>query len=226
MRLLDGQKVVFFGDSITRGFFGSNYIDALRHLFNRNSIDIDFKFINAGRDGDMVGDLLHRVREDVLPHNPNWVVVLVGLNDLFYESMYMTRLSMEGEERKSHALRHMIGHFKDSYSELIDILEDEIENVVLCTTTIIEEDLNPGLQERLALINDAIRSLADMKGCELIELYDAFKDALAELKDEGHNEEYLLTVDGVHLNKQGAEVVAEKMFEFFRNSSISTRKSE
>jgi len=220
MRVQDGQKVAFFGDSITRGFFGSDYIDALRRLFDENSIDINFKFINAGRDGDTVGDLLHRAREDVLPHNPDWVIVLVGLNDLFYESMYMTRLSMEGEERKSHALKHMIEHFKDSYSELIDILEDEIENVVLCTTTIIEEDLNPGLQERLALINDAIRSLSYMKGCELIELHDTFKDALTELKDKEHTNGYLLTVDGVHLNKRGAEIVALKMFEFFKNSSI------
>jgi lysophospholipase L1-like esterase len=41
----------------------------------------DVELINAGVGGDTVENLLRRVATDVIPHDPNWVLVLIGAND-------------------------------------------------------------------------------------------------------------------------------------------------
>ncbi|MHB8841338.1 MAG: SGNH/GDSL hydrolase family protein [Candidatus Aquicultor sp.] len=217
MKLDDEQIVVFFGDSITKANLGSNYINALKKLFAEHSIDNRFDFVNAGRDGDMVDDLVRRVEDDVLTLGPDWVVVLVGINDVFYESIIMTRLSMEGPDRRSHAYRHLVEHFKSNYTSLIDAIRGDIQNVALCTTTSVEGALSADIVEKLALVNDAIRDLAEAKGCQLIDVNRAFKSRLEKLVEEEPNKEFHLTADGVHLNKHGAQVVAETLFEFFMN---------
>lgn len=215
MKLDDEQIVVFLGDSITRANFGSNYINALKKLFLEKSITNNFEFINAGQDGDMIDDLLRRVEDDVLSHGPDWVVVLIGINDVFYESIIMARLAMEGPERRSHAYRHLVEHFKSNYTKLIDVIREDIQNLAICTTTATEGVMSYDIVEKLALVNDAIRELAETKGCRLIDVNQAFKISLEQLTVEKPHREYHLTVDGVHLNKHGAQVVADAMFKFF-----------
>ncbi|MBE0446677.1 MAG: hypothetical protein IBX64_00940 [Actinobacteria bacterium] len=215
MKLKDGQTIVFFGDSITRGNVGSNYITALKRLLSEYSTSNNFHFINAGRDGDMVEDLLQRVENDVLSLGPDWVVVLAGINDVFYESILMEDMPMDNPMREPSIHRRMVEHFTDNYSSLIDILKDQVQNLAICTTTAVEGSMNLGITESLTPINDAIRSISYEKNCELIDLDFAIKENLAEMKKEGCYAEFSLTVDGVHLNERGARLVAKMMFEFF-----------
>lgn len=215
MRLHDGDKIVFFGDSITKANFGSNYINALTRLLSDNSVKNTFTFVNAGRDGDMVADLVSRAQLDVLSREPDWVVINIGINDVFYESIFMANPAMETEDGKRAGFKHMIGHFRHDYSSLIDILKGRIKNIALCTTTGIEGPTDLSIVERLAAVNDTIRMLAHENDCPLIDVATAFKERLGELRKAGHIEEYVLTVDGVHLNHRGAQVVADALFEFF-----------
>ncbi len=215
MKIKNGQTIVFLGDSITKANLGSNYITALDRLFAKHSINGDFQFVNAGRDGDMVDDLINRLESDVLTYNPDWVVTLVGINDVFYESILMAKLSMSSPLRKPSAQQHMVEHFRENYSSLIGELKVEVKNLVICTTTAVEGGMSQGIKEKLALINDTIRALADEKDCELVDLSLTFKDHLEELRKENPRKEFLLTADGVHLNKHGAHLVAERLFEFF-----------
>ncbi len=217
MKLDDEQIVVFFGDSITKANFGSNYINALKKLFAEQQIENRFDFVNAGRDGDMVDDLVRRVEDDVLPLGPDWVVVLVGINDVFYESIIMTHLSMQGPDRRSHAYRHLVEHFKSNYTNLIGAIRTDVRNIAICTTTSVEGALSADIIDKLALVNDAIRDLAEIEGCHLIDINRAFKNRLEKLVEEDPGKEFHLTADGVHLNKYGAQIVAETMFQFFMN---------
>ena len=216
MRLQNGQSVVFFGDSITRGNFGSNYIDIIERLLSEHPRSANIRLINAGRDGDTVDGLKHRAQSDVLAYKPDWVVVLIGINDVLNASVSIAGLSMEssGERQSTH---HMIEHFTSSYLSLIDILKGPVKNLAICTTTVIEGSMGLSVEEKLALVNDTIRSISQVKNCGLIDLHLAFKKRVVELREEGKHAEFLLTVDGVHLNKRGAQLVAETMFQFFSN---------
>ena len=215
VKLKHNDVVVFFGDSITKGFFGSNYINALKKLVaGRPDVD-GFHFINAGRDGDMIDDLLLRVETDVICEAPAWVVVLVGINDIFYDAVMLSGPAPQNPTRESSLYDHMVKPFIASYSSLVDALVDGGTKVAICTTTGVEGDIGIGLREKLALVNDAIRSLAKSKQVELIDVHEAFKEHRARLQKAGNVPEHVLTVDGVHLSKEGARIVAEQVFEFF-----------
>lgn len=79
------MKIVFFGDSITEGWFEENspidyeevYHRKLAQLWNRTDIEI----INAGVGGDSAEKGYARIERDVISHQPDMAVVCFGLND-------------------------------------------------------------------------------------------------------------------------------------------------
>jgi len=73
------KVVIAFGDSLTRGFGvppGKNFVT---YLSEYTKIPI----INSSVTGDTSADALIRLKEDVLDHNPDVVLVLIGGNDFF-----------------------------------------------------------------------------------------------------------------------------------------------
>lgn len=79
------MKLVFLGDSLTEGHYGGSYVNALRSQFPGHEI------INAGVGGNTVLNLLNRLEDDVLNHEPDGVFVMVGGNDAISYSQPKTR---------------------------------------------------------------------------------------------------------------------------------------
>jgi lysophospholipase L1-like esterase len=69
------KKLVCFGDSITQGTIGDAYV---RHIAAQMQ---HLEVINAGIDGDTTYNLFQRLDTAVLQHNPDAVLIMVGLND-------------------------------------------------------------------------------------------------------------------------------------------------
>ena len=85
----DGQTVVFVGDSITdcgrRGpdaLYGNGYVKLAVDLITAKYPERRITFLNEGIGGNTVEDLRNRWHDDVLRHRPDWVSVMVGINDL------------------------------------------------------------------------------------------------------------------------------------------------
>ncbi len=85
----DGQTLVFIGDSITdcgrrdQAFpFGSGYVRFAIDLITARYPERDITYHNRGIGGDVSTGLLRRWSEDVLAHQPDWVSVMIGINDL------------------------------------------------------------------------------------------------------------------------------------------------
>ncbi len=83
----DGQRVVFAGDSITdadrelapplgQGFV-QRFVDLVHHRHPR----LEPRWFNRGVGGDITRDLSARWERDVLALEPDWVVLMVGIND-------------------------------------------------------------------------------------------------------------------------------------------------
>lgn len=79
------MKIVCLGDSLTWGGYGGSYVDELARLMPEHTI------INAGVGGNTVVNLLRRLDEDVLAHDPDAVLVMVGGNDAVSYSQPRTR---------------------------------------------------------------------------------------------------------------------------------------
>lgn len=87
--LKDGQTVVFAGDSITdcgrraaEAPFGAGYVRHAIELITARYPALKLKYFNEGIGGNTVVDLQNRWEDDVLRHQPDWITVKIGINDL------------------------------------------------------------------------------------------------------------------------------------------------
>ncbi len=83
-----GQTLVFTGDSITDAGrrntappLGQGYVRMTVDLLAARAPALGAKVINTGIGGDTVRDLRARWDRDVIDHQPDWLTVLVGVND-------------------------------------------------------------------------------------------------------------------------------------------------
>lgn len=87
--VLDGQLFLFQGDSITDcgrraasapfgGGYPSIFIERMTAAFPERKV----RYINKGISGDRVTGLRDRWEDDVIRHRPDWVSILIGINDL------------------------------------------------------------------------------------------------------------------------------------------------
>ena len=86
--LLDGQTYVFQGDSITdcgrrdsAAPYGAGYAGLVIDMFRAACPDRKVNFINKGIGGDNTRGLLERWDDDVIRYQPDWVSILIGIND-------------------------------------------------------------------------------------------------------------------------------------------------
>lgn len=74
----DGDRVVFYGDSITHGGY---YAKMLADFYLTRYPDRTVRFYNAGVAGDNAGAAMSRFDEDVSRWNPTVVALMFGMND-------------------------------------------------------------------------------------------------------------------------------------------------
>lgn len=86
----DGQKMVLIGDSITDcgrrelsgGPLGNGYAAFFVDLVTAKYPERKIRFVNKGISGNTVLDLEARWGADVVAERPNWLSVMIGINDL------------------------------------------------------------------------------------------------------------------------------------------------
>ena len=120
----DGQTIVFAGASITdcgrrgpQAPFGGGYAKNIVDLVTIRYPERNITYFNEGIGGNTVVDLRNRWHDDVLIHNPDWLTVLIGINDLHrtlnggdpvapdrYEKNYREILSLTKEKCGSRLL--------------------------------------------------------------------------------------------------------------------------
>lgn len=87
--LQDGQTVVFAGDSITdcgrrdaERPYGEGYVRRTIELITARYPQRRINYFNEGISGNTVQDLKERWHDDVLRHQPDWVTIKIGINDI------------------------------------------------------------------------------------------------------------------------------------------------
>lgn len=186
--LEDGQKIVFLGDSISEAADG--YVRVVEDMIHAIAPDLRITCINAGVSGNKVGDMLERMGEDVIAHDPDWITVSVGINDVWH--------GFNGTP---------IDVFRRKYDEMVRRLGDQtVARLALFTTTVIGEDLESEANRRLIEYNDFIRETATKRKALLVPMNEAFHKALSAWHRVG--DELRFTTDGVHMTPMGNYLMA------------------
>jgi lysophospholipase L1-like esterase len=199
------QKVVFFGDSITQaGAKPGGFIVKMTDALAQKNLSADYELMGAGIGGNKVYDLYLRMDDDVLAQDPDVVFIFIGVNDIWHKT-----LSGTGTD---------IDKFEKFYVAIINKLLDRHIRVLLCTPAVIGEktDFTNQQDGDLNAYSQVIRNLAQKFHCGLVDLHEIFHNY--ELKNNpGNKESGILTLDKVHLNEAGNQLVADKMLEALLN---------
>jgi lysophospholipase L1-like esterase len=222
--------IVFFGDSLTEGRIGASYVERVQAGLAGQA-----HVINAGINGDTVLNLRRRIARDVAAHDPDLVVVLVGLNDLgTVYARHVQRVYYHLAKRNPLPLTPQ--RFGQGYRALVAELRVQTRaRLVLCTPTTLGEHPGAPIQSLVEAYVAVVRTVAHQEGLALIDLRAAFVEALAldprpgqpyhllvavrdmlavrsgrtTYADLTARRGYRLLCDGVHLAEAGADLAAQ-----------------
>jgi lysophospholipase L1-like esterase len=197
--LKKGDRIVFFGDSITGlGNKGDGYIQVIREHFAEKKKDLEIECIGAVQSGNKVPGLQKRVdKEVIINKKPNIVVIYIGINDVWH-----------GQKKAEN------GTSPDAYEaglkEIIGKCTKAGAQVLLCTPSVIGEIPGGGnaLDAKLDEYAAISRKVAKELNINVCDLRKAFVDYL-EANNPKKRETGVLTRDRVHLNPAGNRFVAQ-----------------
>jgi lysophospholipase L1-like esterase len=164
----NGRRVVFLGDSITT-------------LWRLNEYFPDEDFINRGIIGQLSGQLLTRIRADVVALKPSALVLQAGTFDL--------------------ARNVALPTIEDNFTSIADIAESNNIKLIVTSLLPVSEAHKERPQAAIVALNDWIKSFCARRACNYVDFYTVLADAqgvmLADVSD-----------DGLHPNSKGYRLMA------------------
>lgn len=222
------MKIVFFGDSLTWGGYGGDYVGEIR-----SKVGERHEIINAGVGGNTVVNLSRRLESDVLPHEPDAVFIMVGGNDAVSYSQPDSRPYY----RKAMALPNGYvepDEFRREYRHILgELLANHIQPYVALEPT----EANPTVVATMQQFNANAREAAAAHNVPVLDLFAHFvPDEIPErrpisirfIQQIGDREragwqdwykaqvegDYAYTFDGVHWTPRAAAEAAALIIPF------------
>lgn len=194
------NRVIFFGDSITeQGIKPGGYVTKIDSLCKLENKSDQYDFVGAGVSGNKVYDLYLRLEDDVLNKNPDIVIIFIGVNDVWHKASKGTGTDPD--------------KFEKFYQAIINKIKAKGSKIVLCTPATIGErtDFSNAQDGDLNEYSVIIRDIAKKNGLQIIDLRKIFHEYGLQ-NNPDNKDRGVLTVDGVHLNPKGNELVAGEMW--------------
>ena len=193
------------GDSITdscrtrpagEGLFdpyGKGYVNMVKAFLDARYPECPVRLINKGNGGDTVRELAARWQEDVLDQKPQWVSIMIGINDVWrqFDSPKIPEHHVGLEE------------YEATLEKLITTTLPTLKGLILATPYFIEPNLADPMRVRMDAYGAVVRNLAAKYDAILVDTQAGF-DRMLE-----HMHPMALAWDRVHPNSSGHALLAE-----------------
>ena len=167
-----GDKILFIGDSISdfdrarpvgEGLFnawGTSYVADVGATLACAYPELGLRVVNMGISGNQVRDLLARWQSDVLDLKPDWVSMLIGINDVWrqFDCPQMPETHVSPEE------------YRAGYEELIQRTLPLVKGMVLMTPYFMEPNRADPMRSRMDQYGQIVRELAQRHGLVFVDL--------------------------------------------------------
>lgn len=206
MMLGKNSKLVMIGDSITDcgrarphgegfgGSLGNGYVSLVDALLGSVYFHHGIRVVNMGNSGETVRDLRRRWQSDVVDLKPNWVSIMIGINDVWRQFDSPTR-------PESHV-------YIDEYEATLNDLVTETKRsagVIMMTPFYIETNREDPMRRQMDRYGDAVKRLALQHDVALVDTQAAFDEVL------DHYYAATLAGDRVHPTLTGHMVIARAL---------------
>ena len=209
--------IVFQGDSITDAgrdktkdvSTGRGYATLVKAHLGANE-PYQYQFYNRGISGNRVVDLYARIKQDMINLKPDYMSILVGVNDVWHEYTRQNGVSAE--------------KFELVYSLMIEELKRELPNLKIM---ILEPFILPGsatennedhphrwefFRDEVKLRGEAVKRVAEKYNPPFVPLQDMFTAANADAPSNDY-----WTRDGVHPTAAGHTLIKRAWLKAFEN---------
>ena len=203
------KKILFQGDSITDAqrnresvnFRGSGYATLV-------SADLgyerpgEFEFVNRGISGNRIVDLLARIKKDFINVAPDYLSILIGINDVWHEISQQNGVSCD---RYENIYNMIIEEIKEALPNIKIML---LEPFVLCgdATEPYWSEFRGETEKRAA----AAKRVAEKNNLVFVPLMEAFDEAAKKAPAS------YWTFDGVHPTAAGHEIIKRAWLKGFK----------
>lgn len=203
------MKVLFYGDSITdagRNYellhgeesMGHGYVKyAAAGLKERGFTDEDL--INRGISGNRIVDLYARIKVDCWNHKPDFLSILIGVNDVWHEVEFQNGVELD--------------RFEKMYRILIEDTKKALPNIqiMLCEPFVLEGLATSAKYDQFLEVYkyaEVVKKLAEEYGLYFLPLQEKLTQATANGATD-------LLTDGVHPAEAGAKLIANEWLKAF-----------
>jgi lysophospholipase L1-like esterase len=231
------MKIAFFGDSITQGFPGASYVSALANKLPNHNL------FNYGKGGDTVISLYQRLKTTSLESPFDFSVLWVGVNDVFVKTSWTFPIL---KKLRGQPWVKDYKEFEDTYKKLMEFVTGKSSKVITLSPLFIGEDLNNIWNRKLndisKIIEEICREFKQAAFIDLQQVFSLFLESKAvspyvpnsitkllfslsfprskrKIAEEAEKRKFHYTIDGVHLNDAGAEIVADEIAKKIREYS-------
>lgn len=198
------SKLLMIGDSITdcerarpvgEGLFdalGRGYVTLANSLLQAALPAHRIRVVNMGTSGNTVRDLRGRWQADVLDQQPDWVSVMIGINDVWrqFDSPWQTEWHVPLDE------------YRRTLDALVAETRPHVTGLVLLTPYVIEPNRSDPMRQMMDAYGAAVREIAERRGTLLVDTQAAFDAVLAHLHPMA------LAWDRIHPTQVGHMVLA------------------
>lgn len=202
-----GDKIVMIGDSITdcgrarpvgEGIFeaiGKGYVAIVDGLLGSVYPELTLRIVNMGCNGNTVRDLSLRWQTDVIDLKPDWVTIMIGINDVWRQ--YDTPLITE-----SHVY---IQEYEEVLRELITRTRQLAKGIILITPYYLESNREDPMRVTMDRYGDVVRRLAVERGLHFVDVQAALDRILK------HSYPATIAWDRVHPTMVGHATIAREL---------------
>ncbi|MGJ8738463.1 SGNH/GDSL hydrolase family protein [Zobellia laminariae] len=172
--------------------------------------------INAGISGNTTVDLLERLETDVLNHEPDFVILMVGTNDMLNSKKLVSYASYEKN------LGEIVKKIKQAGAQILMMSPPPVDSVYLYQRhdkTLFKNTPN----EKLKFARNIVKKVANESESEYLDLNQVFsKMNLPEHNKDlfFRNERNSGVKDGVHPTALGYRFIAETVFDFLKTNNL------
>lgn len=195
------QKLLFIGDSITdcgrRNEYpplGNGYVYQLFLWLSAVQPQLGLEIVNRGVSGDTIRDLARRWPADALRPQPDWLFVMIGVNDVWRQVAGRLHEAVSPAE------------YEATYRRLIEEMPRLPHGgLVLIEPFLVEPNATDPFRQQLDDYRTAVRRLAADYGALLIRTQAAFDQGLH------HRPPPYWAEDGVHPTPVGHTLIAHEL---------------
>jgi len=198
-----GDDVVFFGDSITHH---NHYVGYATLFYATRYPGCRVRFHNAGVGGNRVGSAMARFRQDVAAVEPEWVLVLLGMND----GGRGQRDEQRFLDRYRKGMRNMLQRIdKETGAKVIFLLPTMFDHAKAVAVSGKENPVGKDYNARLVRFGDALEALAKTRDLKTVDLNAPMVRATERMRKKDPTAS--LTKEGVHPTPAGHFVMTHAL---------------